>query len=890
MALPSGTQLGPYRIESPAGAGGMGEVYKAKDVRLDRTVAIKILPAQVASDPDMKLRFEREAKAISSLNHPNICTLHDIGHHEGVDYLVMEYLEGESLANRLLKGPLPVPELLAIAMQIAEALDKAHRQGLVHRDLKPGNIMLTKGGAKLLDFGLAKLQEVAGVVQGVSGITRTTPLTGEGAIIGTLQYMAPEQLEGKEADARSDIFAFGAILYEMITGRRAFEGNSQASLIASIIKEQPRPIIDTQPLSPPMLERVIRQCLEKDPEHRWHTAGDLKRALLWINEGGSQVGVPLQVSVRRKARERVLWAAAGVLAVATAAMAWMLFMQPAPEKPVARFAIGQDARFASVTWPLISPDGKTLAFQARDTAGTFMIWVRPINSLDPYPLVGTEESRRPFWSPDSKYLAFFDNRNQLKRIPVGGGPTQFICEAQRGADGTWGSSGIILFDGAFADSICQVPAAGGPVTFATVINRAGGETGHSWPSFMPDGKHFLFLSFSDSVSAGDETLLMVGNIESEETKKLGISDSRAVYHPSGHILYRKDKILVAHPFDADKLEFTGDPIPVANDVTSASERALFSVSDGGQLVYLRGTAESAREIVVCDRDGKELRRIGAPERYENIALSPDGKRLAYDVTGENLTTADIWVRDLERDVSSRLTFDPGIDAWPVWNPDGASIYFTSNRRGGTNSNGWDLYRRQANGIGDDQRITVNDSMGVLTQSLSTDGKTMIVMSATGGADIHRVDLESGAIEPLLTSQFFERWATLSPNGRYLAYTCNESGRPEIYVRELSPTGGKWQVSSNRGRMPQWRADGKELFFVNYESDFLAVPVNLEGGLSFGQPKILFNRPYYFEASASHASYQVSKDGLEFLIITTESRSGTAEFVVVQNWLEELKER
>ena len=413
MSLTPGQRLGPYEIESPAGAGGMGEVYRAKDTRLDRTVAIKVLPARTAQNADLRARFEREARAISSLNHPNICILHDVGHEGGMDYLVMEYLEGETLGERIQQGPIELEEALNIAAQIADALDKAHRQGLVHRDLKPGNVVLTKTGAKLLDFGLAKLQISGGVVEGISGVTQTTPLTGAGTIIGTIQYMSPEQLEGGEADVRSDIFAFGALLYEMLSGSRAFAGKSQASLIASILKEKPRSLSEVMPMSPPTLDRLVRKCLEKDPEDRWQSARDLSDELRWISQSGSQAGIPAPIASRRKLRFRLAWAVATAAIIVAIGYAYIWHTRPEPKEEVVRFAIEPGDVFESISWPQISPDGRYISFKGTDTSSQDRIWIRPMNSNDAFPLNGTEGALRPFWSPDSRYLAYTTNLSQV---------------------------------------------------------------------------------------------------------------------------------------------------------------------------------------------------------------------------------------------------------------------------------------------------------------------------------------------------------------------------------------------------------------------------------------------------------------------------------------------
>jgi eukaryotic-like serine/threonine-protein kinase len=879
--LTANTKLGPYVIDSPAGAGGMGEVYKAKDTRLDRTVAIKILPAQIAGDTDLRQRFDREARAISSLNHPNICTLHDVGHQDGIDFLVMEFLDGETLAARLTKGALPTAELLTIAVQIADALDKAHRQGLVHRDLKPGNIMLTKSGAKLMDFGLAKLKQEGGVVQGISGITRTTPLTGEGTIIGTLQYMAPEQLEGKESDARSDIFSFGAILYEMATGKRAFEGSSQASLIAAILKENPRPVSELQTLAPPMLDRVIRQCLEKDPDHRWQTAGDLKRALQWISEGGSQVGIPIAVSVRRKMRERILWAAVAALAAIAGTIGVMHFAQSTPVPKVARFAITAGKGLTSMTWPHISPDGNLIAFIATDTANQTGIYIRPLNSLDAHLLVKVQsDASRPFWSPDSKQLAFFES-GQLKKVSIAGGLAQLVCEAATGSDGSWGSQGVILFDGNTGDSVRQVPAAGGVPTAATKIDRTHRENMNAWPYFLPDGEHFLYTAYLDT--AAEDRTLKVGSIRSLESKIIGKVNSLVQYN-NGYLIYIKNNLLVAQPFDPKKMAFTGEPVPLSGQVSAVAERALFSVSNDGTLIYQRGQSVGLKELIWVGRKGDSLGRVGIPDRYADFTLSPDESRLAYGLATEQQNAVDIWVRDLKRDVASRLTFGPGINIWPIWNSDGTKVLFSTNRNG---SHFYEM-QRNANGTGVDEMTYKSDSLDASATDVSRDGRTIILQVSKNNEDIWRLTLPDGKSDPLLAQPFNEQRGTQSPDGRYLAYQSDETTRPEIYIRELGPSGGKWQVSTARGRCPKWRADGRELFYFTPEYDFMAVPISYDHGLEIGTPVKLFNHRLAFNGAQSLIPFAPTADGQRFLLLTPADADAEAAFVVVQNWAEELK--
>ncbi len=883
MALTVGTHVGPYEILAPAGAGGMGEVYRALDTRLNRTVAVKVLPEAIASIADLRSRFDREAKAISSLNHPNICTLYDVGHQEGVDFLVMEYLEGETLAERLRKGPLPIEELFAFAIQIADALDKAHKIGLVHRDLKPSNIMLTRAGAKLLDFGLAKLILAGASGSGPATITMTAPVTGEGTIVGTLQYMSPEQLDAKDLDGRSDIFSFGAILYEMATGKRAFEGKSQASLIASIMKEQPCPISEIMPLSPPMLDRVVRQCLEKDHENRWQSAGDLRQALQWISEGGSQVGIPAAVATRRRLRQRLLWGTTIVLAVGCLALGFMILTRTMPMPKVARWSISPSPGLASITWPRLSPDGTMIAFQAFDTTGQVGIYIRPLNSLEPHLLVKIETPQsRPFWSPDSRQLAFFE-AGQLKKISIAGGLAQIVCEAT-GVDGTWGKSGFILFDGGNADSIRQVQASGGVPFAASRIDHDHGEHMSAWPCFLPDGQHFLFIADRDS-SNGD-AVLKVGTIHSLDAAILTRVNSRVEY-TDGYVLYIKNGLLVAHPFDLGELQFTGEPIPLSRGIAGVDTRALFSVSEDGTLIYQRGESGGLRSIIRVNRRGDSATAVGPPGRYGDLSLSPDNARIAYSLPAGQANSSDIWVRDLKRDIASRLTFGPSYNDWPRWNTDGTKVIFTSDRGAGRFS----VWQRNANGTGADEKVFALDTCDVSVSSISHDGALAVLEAyCSSSFDIWMLEAATGKVEPFLTQPYNEFRGALSPNGRYLAYETDETGRSEVYIRELSPAGGKWQVSVNRGRAPQWRADGRELYYVTPDDDFMAVPISYEHGLEIGNPTTLFNHRYVYFSYYTLVPYAVTSDGQHFFILSPSEQGQSTEFIVVQNWAEELKKQ
>lgn len=884
MRLEPGTTLGPYQIIEQAGAGGMGEVYRAKDNRLDRTVAIKVLPDNVAANPDLKQRFEREAKVISGLNHPNICTLYDIGSDNGTDYLVMEYLEGETLSEKLKTGPMATDEVLKVASQIADALDNAHRKGLVHRDLKPGNVILTKEGAKLLDFGLAKIQIGQGEMHH-SAITQTTPLTGTGTLLGTLNYMAPEQLEGEEADARSDIFAFGVMVYEMATGRKAFEGKSQASMIAGILEREPAPISSLNAMAPPGLDRLVKKCMQKDPDRRWQSVRDMSDEIKWISQGGSLAGVPANLSVKRRLRSRLAWSLVVVASIIAIIFAVLWFTQPIPAKPTSRFIVRTQTNLSNVNWPCISPDGRQLAFLATNETGQEQIWICPLNSLDAYPLAGTEGAGRPFWSPDSRHLAYFANRSQLKKIAVAGGPAQLIGEADGGADGTWGAAGMIVFDGSVGDSLRMIPATGGSTTAVSAINREAGETFHAWPWFLPDGEHFLYLAGLEQNSNADSPYnLKVGSLSSKESIDLFPVDTRVEYSKSGYIVFVRDGILLAHKFEADKLELSGEPIPIAEKIALGGglDLAHFGISNEGTLVYQSDVNAGLGEIVWVDRQGKVIERVGEPGQYDAIALSPDEKRLAYSMWDEGQRNMDLWVRDLERGVSSRLTFEPSRDIWPCWSPDSREVYYASDSAGV-----FRLLKKVASGTGISEIVFRSDSGNIGPIDYSAAAGFITCGEGTGDRNLVAIDPVAKTRKILYATPYTEDKGMISPNGHYMAFENFESGRYEVYVLDLQGTGGKWQVSSNGGRRPKWRGDGKELYYVDLDWKFMAVPVVTEGKFEIGNPTELFTSRLS-TTGFGQKRYNVTADGQRFLLQRPLSTSGGGEFVTVLNWDQAIK--
>jgi eukaryotic-like serine/threonine-protein kinase len=807
--LAVGSKLGPYEIQSPLGAGGMGEVYRARDTRLDRTVAIKILPQHLTAKPNVKQRFEREARAISSLQHPNICTLYDVGHQDGTDFLVMEYLEGETLADRLAKGPLAPEQVLKFGIEMCEGLEKAHRTGVVHRDLKPGNIMLTKTGAKLLDFGLAKPLEAAPVANltalptSSKAMEAAKPVTAEGTIVGTFQYMSPEQLEGKEADERSDIFALGAVLYEMATGRRAFEGKSQTSVIAAILEREPPPISSLQPMSPPQLDRVVKLCLAKDPDERIQSAHDVKLQLEWIRDAGSQAGVPAQIVAHRKNRERVAWAAAAfLLVVATAAVIGYVQRARQPiramvaqiEPPAStNFSVGGNGADA----PAISPDGERLAFAATGSDGKQRLWVRPLDSPTAQQLEGTEGATFPFWSPDGRSIGFFAN-GKLSRIDATGGPTIAIADASNGRGGTWSSDGTILFSSDTGSPLYRVPASGGTPQPVTKLNPSLGESTHRWPQFLPDGKHFLFYVRGD-ISQNNATY--AASLVGGAPELLVRGDSNAVYAPPGYLLFIRQDTLMAQRFDAGRLRLIGEAMPLAeraevNDIW----KGIFTVSENGILAYEVGNTSGSAQLLWFDRSGKQIGETGTPGDYSEVSLSPDGSKLAITAAEPVTRNRDIWVYDLARGIKTRLTFSADLNVAPSWSPDGKVIAFMSDRGGLSH-----LFEKSSDGTGKTTPLLIDDA-NETNSSFSSDGRYLIFVRAAAPRvshdEIWAQPLFGDRKEfPVVQSQFNLDLPALSPDGKWLAYISAESGQDQVYAVPFPHGSGRVQVSISGGFSP-----------------------------------------------------------------------------------------
>ena len=828
MALTSGTKLGPYEIQAALGAGGMGEVYRARDTRLGRDVAIKVLPSHLSSDPDLKARFEREAKAISALSHPHICHLYDIGSQDGTDFLVMELLEGETLADRLPKGPLPLKLALQYGLEIAEALEKAHAHGIVHRDLKPGNIMLTKSGAKLLDFGLAKAAHGVATLASGSMATMSKPLTVEGTIVGTFQYMAPEQVQGREADARSDLFALGAVLYEMITGRRAFAGKSQISVMSAILEKEPEPVSSVQPMASPALDHVIQRALAKDPNDRWHTARDFMQELKWSAESAqlTSAAVPAAATAKR-GWETFSWLVASTLLVILIAGAiWWWHSKPSVETMY--FPAPLPFPAADIA---IAPNGHTIALVGyQESARKNMLWIYELGSHGARSLPGTEGASYPFWSADGRSLAFFGDA-QLKKLEVSGGPVQTICDAPSGRGGTWNKEGVIVLAPETTAGLFRVPASGGTPTRISDFDKSRGEGSLRWPAFLPDGKHFLYLAANFTGQKGANAIF-VGSLDSNEKRFVVEATSNAAYAPPGYLLFYRDRTLLAQPFDLKRFALVGEATVILPEIQYLPQvkRAIFAVSDQGLLVAQSGGEAALSQLSWFDRKGNAVGAVGKPEVYGNVFLAPDGKSVATDKTDMASLNIDVWTQELQRDGSKRLTFDPAIDAVPIWSPDAGQLVFASNRQ-----TYFGLYVKNSDGA-NDEKVIVQGEVGNFPSDWSRDGKYILYCR---GPDLWFVTYPELKSSLFLKAPSVFRNGQFSPDGKWVAYASNETGKWEIYVTSFPDARGRWQISSGGGEQPRWRGDGKELFCLSLDGKMMAAPVTTGSHFDAGTSVTLF---------------------------------------------------
>ena len=879
MSITPGTKLGPYEVLALVGAGGMGEVYKAKDTRLDRTVAIKVLPTHLADNPDLKQRFEREARAVSSLNHPHICTLHDVGEQDGTAFLVMEYIEGETLADRLKKGALPLDQALRHGIEIADALDKAHRQGVVHRDLKPGNIMLTKSGAKLLDFGLAKLRtdvsaETPSLLSALP--TEEKPLTREGSILGTIQYMAPEQLEGKDADARTDIFAFGSVLYEMLTGRKSFEGKSQASLIASILEHDPPPLTKLQPMSPPTLDHAIKTCLAKDPDERWQSAGDVMRQFKWIANGRATAEATALPVTSSSSRERLWMGMAALFLLISLGLAAVYFSSSPPVAEPIRFTVNQPAGTSiRPLSPSVSPDGRHIMFTSN-----WRIHLRPIDSTEVRVLNGPEAVIHPFWSPDSRRIGYgtFGSRT-LSLADIDGSPPQTLCELPGPFTGaSWSKEGVILA-GVANGGLYQVSLSGGDPVAVTGLDESRGEYEHRLPHFLPDGNHFVYtVASTNNAIAG----VYVSSLDSKETRRLLHFHSEAKYAPPYCLLYLRNDTLMAQRFDLDNLELSEEPVSIAQGIlqTQSLTTTSFSVSLNGVLAYVSGEMPAAN-LSWINRRGARLGSVGEAKRYRQVALSPDEKQVVAQVMS-NEEPSKLWVLDLERGgVATRLNFNSSREGDAVWSPDGRVIAFSSFHRDSTAN----IYRKALAGQGDAE-LLLEAPDWLWMEDWSRDGRYMAYLSGIGRQTVWILPLFNDRVPFAAVEGSFEiDEPAISPDGKWLAYNSTETGQWDVHVQSLEAEGNKVRVSSTGGVQPEWRGDGQELYYLALDGSLMAVEMRPNGStIEAGVPKPLFLTG--IDVDPVNDQYAVTADGERFLVLT---RAGELPpLTVVVNWTAELE--
>ena len=866
----------------------MGEVYRARDERLNREVAIKVLPATFSENRDRLRRFEQEAQAAGALNHPNILAVYDVGAHDEAPYVVAELLEGQSLRELINDGPLSKRKAIDYAIQIAHGLAAAHERGIVHRDLKPDNVFITKDArVKILDFGLAKLiQQTDGELAQTDIATRQV-LTDPGTVMGTAGYMSPEQVRGQVVDGRSDIFSFGAVLYEMLSGRRAFHGDSAVETLNAILKEEPRELTGMDGSMAPMLERVVLHCLEKNVDRRFQSATDVAFALeslSGISKSGSTETTVISARPQRRNRERTGWIAlTGILFLAALALTILHFRGGSASVPANKFSIlpPEKTFLMAGQAPLISPDGRILAFVAMDASGRSLLYLRPFNSVSAQPLAGTDGAILPFWSPDSRSLGFFAE-GKLKKIEVAGGQPTTLATAPNARGGAWNREGVIIFCPTPPAPLYRISASGGEAAAINTVDMAKGDNPRWLPSFLPDGRHYLY---STSVGTAQRDI-RIGSIDSNESKLLLTSHSHVVYTPPGFLIYRREATLVAQPFDATKLVVTGDPMPVAEGVgfDATSYQGFFSVSDNGVLAYHSGAAGKT-QFTWMDRTGKQLGVVGEPADQGDLQLSPDEAQLAFHKVDFQTGTINIWLIELARGTSSRFTFEHTIDFGPVWSPDGSRIVFATLRDGPPN-----LYQKVSNSGGNDEPLLKN-FVPKIPFDWSRDGRFLIygIIDPKTRWDLWTLPLDGDKKPvPFLQTDADERQAQFSPNGRWVAYMSNELGRNEVYIRPFPVAAGKWQISIGGGEQPRWRRDGKELFYLSGDHKLMAVEVGTDSPtFSHSGPVALFvTRVGGIDTPGDY--YAVTADGQRFLLNNLVAEAAYTPITIVQNWTADLK--
>jgi eukaryotic-like serine/threonine-protein kinase len=877
----TGTSLGPYFIVAKVGEGGMGEVYRARDTRLGREVAVKVLTGDVAGDPERRARFEREARAVAALDHPHICGIYDVGEASGTHYLVMPLIEGQTLATRLEKGPLPIAQALKVAGEIADALDKAHRHGIVHRDLKPANMMLTKAGVKLLDFGLAKLRPARGAVA-LSGagsqMATTTAGTAEGTILGTIHYMAPEQVEGKEADHRADIWALGVVLYEMVTGVRPFKGETAASVLGAILKEAPQALSARQSFVPAGLASVVAGALEKDADRRWQSAADVGRLLREVvEEPQPDVNRPPSWQGRRIAVAG--WATAAAILVYAA---WpRSAASTSPPAEAIRFDVvaPEGTTFSAVgdtpaAWPMISPDGTTLVVAATRPG------VRRLNATEAVPVRGSEDARFPFWSPDSRKIGFFSG-SKLKTVDLAGSEPVVVADVlpAQARGGAWNAQGQIVFTPSPVAGLSVVNADGSGLRPVTVLDETAGETSHRWPAFLPDSRHFVYAARGREDTQG----VYLASLDGPVRKRLLLDLSSAAVDPTGQLLLVRDGTLVSIPFDLTRFEVSGQATPVATNVTRSPSYyfGAFSLAGNGTLAY--GSAPPASQMQWMDRRGAVVAKVGPPGEYIQPRPSPDDSKIAVARLDPERSAYDLWVVDTSRgDAMTRLTYNASSERFPVWSPDGASIAYSGQSANSLS----EIFVKPVGGTADDRKLVAfegGNTVGNFVSDWSSDGKTLLFSTQRPDSlfDLESVEVASGRRSPVLRTPFAELQPQLSPDRRWLAYASDESGQFEVFVRPFPAGDRRWPVSTAGGQQPRWRADGRELFYMGPDGTVMAVPVTTGATFSAGLPTPLFRASVSHRAPEYGRDYAVSRDGQRVLV--NWAPEGGSRATVVVNW-------
>lgn len=906
MSLAPGTRFGPYEVLALLGAGGMGEVYRARDTRLDRVVAVKVLPAAVAGDSAFRLRLQTEARAISKLSHPHICTLHDIGEQDGATFLVMELIEGETLADRLRRQGgrgLPTEEAVRLGAQIADALAAAHRHGIIHRDLKPGNVMLTRAGApsagtpdvKLLDFGLARMTPPSGVVRDDSRTPTEPPLaqTAEGSLLGTFPYMSPEQIEGAHGDARSDVFALGSVLYEMLSGRRAFDGKSSASIMAAILEREPAPLATLEPRVPLLVVNLVGKCQAKNPEDRWQSAADVGTALRWVAAGFTSAGTGTEGSPRPRSDRGIRTAIGAVLIVVAAlaggaGLAWQYLGSAEAPAAETRFEISAPPDTAWSPSPVaataqlaLSPDGRRLAFVAARRRGAPQIWIRALDSVQAQPLAGSDDAAFPFWSPDSRFIGFFAG-GKLKKIDTTGGTPQVLAEAALGRGGSWNRDDVIVFSPSPNAGIWRVASAGGAPSPVTSISAGQSGNTHVYPQFLADGRRFIYYQRSDSP---EHQGIYVRALDSADATQVIRNRGMAVAVP-GYLLLVRDGTLFAQAIDDATMQTRGDPVRVADRIGYTLGTIGYSpVSATGATLAHGPAVRSPTVLQWRDRAGAMVGSVIAGGVYRSPRLSVDGRRVALTVLEEQVTSPDIWVLEIARGTFTRVSLDPATDWFPVWSHDGERVIFGSARSRATN-----LYQRTLGGTAREEPLLAPDTARYPLDVTSDDRVVFQFGASSGGYNLGMVSLKNGRTPTVvLATPFNEVQARVAPNQRWIAYASDESGRFEVYVRGFPSASGQWTISPSGGMQPEWRRDGRELFYVSGDRKLMAVPVTSDAEtFSAGVPRPLFEVDLP-EPTAPYANdYAVSADGQRFLVNTVFDQPNRPPLTVVLNWAAGLK--